>query len=303
MSGTVIKAGDGHEIHVRTWAPDGDVKGVVQVLHGLGEHIGRYERFAQACVARGFAVVGHNHRGHGPECDQYGYFAPRDGWRLVLNDALAVHNDIRKRFDGRPIMLLGHSMGSFFAQAFAAEFATPLAGLALSGSGWPSRLQLLPGRLVATIEAWRLGKHGYSKLLDKMGFGSFNKPFAPARTDYDWLTRDAAEVDKYIADEFCGGAFTCGLWLDLLAGISDVTRDSTLQRIPSGLTVLILGGAADPVGGDDALGKLAFHYAQTGHSRLKVRIYADGRHEMLNETNRDEVTAHLVEWFTMCSSR
>lgn len=303
MSGTVLKAGDGHEIQVRTWSPDGEAKAVVQLLHGLGEHIGRYDRFARACVASQFAVVGHDHRGHGPACDQYGYFAARDGWRLVLSDALTVHNDIRDRFDGKPVVLLGHSMGSFIAQAFAAEFATPLAGLALSGSGWPSRLQMAPGRLVAMIEAWRLGKHGYSKLLDKMGFGSFNKPFEPGRTGYEWLTRDEAEVDKYIADEFCGGPFTCGLWLDLLGGIGDVVRASALQRIPSGLPVMILGGAADPVGGDKGLGKLAFHYAQTGHGRLKVRVYPEGRHEMLNETNRDEVTADLIEWITTCSSR
>ena len=299
----MLKAKDGHEIRVRTWSPDGEAKAVVQVLHGLGEHIGRYERFASACIANRLAVVGHNHRGHGPECDQYGYFAPKDGWRLALNDALTVHNDASERFNGLPIVLFGHSMGSFIAQAFAAEFAASLAGLALSGSGWPSQLQMLPGRLVAMIEAWRLNRHGYSKLLDKMGFGSFNKSFKPARTGYEWLTRDEAEVDKYIADEYCGGPFTCGLWLDLLGGIGDVARESTLHRIPSGLPTLILGGAADPVGGDKGLGKLAMHYAQTGHSRLKVRIYPDGRHEMLNETNRDEVTRDLIEWITMCSSR
>lgn len=303
MSGTVLKAKDGHEIDVQTWMPDGEVRAVVQLLHGLGEHIGRYERLARACVARQIAVVGHNHRGHGPRCDQYGYFAAKDGWHLVLNDALTVHNDIRERFDNKPVVLIGHSMGSFIAQAFAVEFATPLAGLALSGSGWPSRLQTVPGRLVATIEAWRLGRHGYSKLLDKMGFGAFNKPFEPARTEYDWLTRDEAEVDRYIADEYCGGPFTCGLWLDMLGGLGDVASNSALQRIPSGLPIMILGGAADPVGGDKGLGKLAFHYAQTGHGRLKVRIYPNGRHEMFNEINRDDVTSDLIEWITTCSSR
>jgi alpha-beta hydrolase superfamily lysophospholipase len=299
----VVKADDGHEIHVRTWRPDGEVNGVVQLLHGLGEHIGRYERFANACVSQGMAVVAHNHRGHGPECDQYGYFAAREGWQKVLTDVLAVHNDIKSRFDDQPIILFGHSMGSFIAQAFAINFATPLAGLALSGSGWPSRLQMLPGRLVAKFEAWRLGKHGYSTFLDRLGFGAFNKPFKPARTEFDWLSRDEAEVDKYIADELCGGPFTSGLWLDMLGGLADIGGEAALRRIPAELPIYIVGGTADPVGGDKGLGKLAFHYAQTGHGRLRVKIYPDGRHEMLNETNRDEVMADLIEWFTSCSSR
>ena len=291
-----IKADDGHVIHVRTWRPDVPASGVVQLLHGLGEHVDRYARFARACCDRGLALVAHNHRGHGPECDQYSYFSARDGWRLVQTDALAVHNDLKSRFDGLPVILFGHSMGSFIAQAFVMNFATPLAGLALSGSDWPSKLQLIPGKIVALLEGWRLGRHDYSPLLDKMGFGSFNKAFEPGRTGYEWLSRDDAEVDKYVADEYCGGPFTCGLWLDLLGGVSEVASEASLQRIASDLPILILGGEDDPVGGDRGLGKLALHYAQTGHSRLTVKIYPGGRHEMLNETNRDDVTADILDW-------
>lgn len=294
----VIKADDGHEIRVRTWRPEGQPVGVLQLLHGLGEHVDRYARFAAACCDRGLALVAHNHRGHGRECDQYGYFAPKGGWRLVQTDALAVHNDLKERFDGLPIVLFGHSMGSFIAQAFVMQFATPLAGLVLSGSNWPSKLQLIPGKIVAHLEGWRLGRHKYSSILDKMGFGSFNKAFEPARTGYEWLSRDETEVDKYVADEYCGGPFTCGLWLDLLGGVSEVASEASLKRIASDLPTLILGGEVDPVGGDKGLGKLAFHYAQTGHSRLTVKIYPGGRHEMLNETNRDEVTADILDWIS-----
>ncbi len=299
----VIKVADGHEIHVQTWQPEGESKLVIQLLHGLGEHSNRYARFAEACVREGFALVAHDHRGHGEHCDLYGFFAEAGGWNKVLTDALAVHNDARERFPDRSLLLFGHSMGSYIAQAFTMEFATPLAGLLLSGSTWPARPLTFIAKIIGHVETWRLGKEGHSTLLDKMFFGAFNKPFEPARTEMDWLSRDPAEVDKYVADSLCGGPFTNQLWLDLLGGLGDISGDAALRRIPADLPIMIMGGAEDPVGGDKGLGKLAFHYAQTGHTRLKVKIYPEGRHEMLNETNRDEVTADLLEWITSCSSR
>jgi len=299
----VIKASDGHEIHVQAWQPDGEVRGVIQLVHGLGEYSDRYARFGRACVEQGFVLVAHDHRGHGPHNDQYGYFGAKDGWNKVVSDTLAVHKDTLERRPGQPIVLLGHSMGSYIAQAFAMEYSTPLAGLLLSGSTWPSKLLLIPAGLIAIIESWRLGRPGYSALLDKVGFGNFNKPFQPARTGMDWLSRDEAEVDKYVADDLCGGPYTCGLWLDLLGGLRDIASEKALQRIQGDMPIMITGGADDPVGGDDGMGKLAFHYAQTGHSRLKVKIYPEGRHEMLNEVNRDEVTTDMLDWIAGCFER
>lgn len=298
-----LSASDDHEVHVQTWRPTGELRAVVQLLHGLGEHSNRYARFAGKCVEERLALVAHDHRGHGEHCDQYGYFATENGWHKLLSDALEVHNDIRARFPEQPIVLLGHSMGSYIAQAFVAEYSTPLAGLLLSGSTWPSRLLIWPASFVARIEAWRVGRHGYSALLDKIAFGNFNKPFEPARTPMDWLSRDENEVDKYVADELCGGPYTCGLWLDLFAGLRSIASEATLQRIPADLPILITGGSEDPVGGDAGMGKLAFRYAQTGHTRLKVKIYPEGRHEMLNETNRDDVTADFLDWINGCVTR
>lgn len=299
----IVAAADGHQIHMQTWRPEAEPTLVVQLLHGLGEHSKRYARFGQACVEKGYALVAHDHLGHGEHAELYGFFAAENGWGKVLADALAVHNDAKARFPDRPVVLLGHSMGSYIAQAFTMEFSAPLAGLLLSGSTWPSRALLIPAKLIAYFESWRLGKEGRSALLDKMLFGAFNKPFEPARTEMDWLSRDPGEVDKYVADAKCGGPFTNRLWLDLFGGLKSISNDNALRRIPADLPIMIMGGANDPVGGDKGLGKLAFHYAQTGHTRLKVKIYPDGRHEMLNETNRDEVTADLLDWITSCSAR
>lgn len=292
----ILTAPDGHDIHVQLWQPENEVTCIVQVVHGLGEHGDRYDRFAAAAAARSYAVCVHDHRGHGGHGDSPGHFADSDGWGKVVSDVEAVNNYVREHFEGLPVVLLGHSMGSYVAQAFAMHFGGRLSGLLLSASTWPSRLQLLPAFVLAYVEGWRLGIHGKSTLLDQLGFGNFNKPFAPARTDLDWLSRDEAEVDKYIANPLCGGPYTCGLWRDLMHGLFSIASDNALIRIPSSLPIMISGGEDDPVGGDKGMTKLAMHYAQTLHQRLTIKIYEGGRHEMLNEINRDEVTEDWLNW-------
>jgi alpha-beta hydrolase superfamily lysophospholipase len=292
----ILDAGDGHDIRLQLWQPAEECSCVIQVLHGLGDYADRYARFAAAAVERGFAVCAHDHRGHGPHCDDYGHFADRDGWQAVAADNKLVNDSIREQFAARPIVLLGHSMGSYFAQHFAMHHAAFLSGLILSASTWPSRVQLLPAFVIAHFERLRIGARGRSALLDYMGFGKFNKPFEPARTGQDWLSRDEAEVDKYVGDPLCGGPYSCSLWCDLIGGLFYISSDDALLRIPSDLPILITGGESDPVGGDKGMTRLAMHYAQTSHQRLKLKIYAGGRHEMLNEINRDEVTADWLSW-------
>jgi alpha-beta hydrolase superfamily lysophospholipase len=292
----VLAADDGHKIHVQLWQPAGDCIGVLQVVHGLGEHADRYGRFAAAAGERGYAVCAHDQRGHGPHADDPGYFAVTKGWERVVNDVETVNVFVRETFPDIPIVLLGHSMGSYIAQNYAMYHGDRIKGLILSASTWPSKVKLLPAFVLAHIEAWRLGAGAKSPLLHKLGFSDFNKPFNPARTDLDWLSRDEDEVDKYIADPLCGGPYTCGLWRDLFGGLLKISSDNSLRRIPSDLPILITGGELDAVGGDKGMGKLATHYAQTQHSRLKVRIYPEGRHEMLNEINRDEVTRDWLDW-------
>ena len=293
---TILTADDGHRIHVQTWAPDGDPVGAIQLVHGLGEHIKRYGRFAEAAAARGYVVYGHDHRGHGLSEGERGYYADENGWHKVVEDARVVNDHLRENYAGKPVVLLGHSMGSFIAENFAMHYGARLQGLLLSGSTWPQRIQLLPGRLLAKLESFRVGKRGNSALINALGFGAFNRPFRPVRTEMDWLSRDEAEVDKYIADPHCGGPFTCGLWLDFMGGLYELGSDHALTRIPADLPVLITGGSVDPVGGEKGMTRLAMHYMQTLHQRVKLKIYPDGRHEMLNEINRGEVTADWLDW-------
>jgi alpha-beta hydrolase superfamily lysophospholipase len=285
-----------HEIRLRIWRPDDEIIGIVQLLHGMGEHVGRYDRFAREANRQGIVVCAHNHRGHGGPDPEPVFFAERGGWDLVVDDARVVHTHMIEQFPGKRIVLLGHSMGSFIAQSYAMHYGAELSGLLLSASTWPNRLQSLPGMLLARLVALRTGKRGTSPLLDRLGFGNFNKGFEPARTEMDWLSRDEQEVDTYVADPLCGGPYTAGLWIDLLGGLVRIGSDHALGRIPGDLPVLITGGSDDPVGGENGMTKLAMHYAQTGHSRMTLKLYPGGRHEMLNETNRDEVTADWLDW-------
>lgn len=296
-----LKAPDGHDIHLRLWLPPGPATHVVQVVHGLGEHAGRYEGFAAAANARGIAVAAHDHRGHGEHADPRGYLGARGGWGSLIGDTHAVHQWLEDRFEGLPLVVLGHSMGSFIAQAWLIRHNPRLAGVILSGSTWPSRSLLLAGALIGRIETWRVAPHGNSPVLNRMGIGKFNRPFRPARTPYDWLSSDEAEVDRYIADPNTGGPYSAGLWAELARGLLEISTDAALQRIAADLPVLITGGEEDPVGGDKGMSKLAMHYAQTGHQRLKVRIYPGGRHEMLNEREREHVMSDWLDWILTTS--
>jgi alpha-beta hydrolase superfamily lysophospholipase len=292
----VLRAQDGHDIHIQVWRPGGECSRVIHIVHGLGEYAARYRRFAGFAAARGYAGCAHDQRGHGPQAEHPGYLGARNGWQLLIDDVGQVNEFVRSEFDSIPVILLGHSMGSYIAQNFAMYHGPRIDALILSASTWPSRLRVIAGLIVAHVESWRLGPHKDSRLLHFLGFSSFNGPFKPARTELDWLSRDEDEVDAYINDPLCGGPYTCGLWLELARGLLRISSDNELLRVPSDLPILITGGAVDPVGGEKGMGRLALHYAQTGHQRLKVKVYDDGRHEMLNEINRDAVAADWLDW-------
>lgn len=291
-----IDSGDSHKIPIYLWDSPASPIAVIQVFHGLGEHSARYDRFAREATDNGYIVCAHDHRGHGPASEEIGFFAPQNGWELLVSDGYAVTKFLKQRFASLPIVLLGHSMGSYIAQSYSMRYCDELAALILSASTWPSRPLIFIGRLVARIESWRRGLHGTSPLLDKLGFGDFNKRFEPARTEFDWLSRDHDEVDAYIDDSLCGGPYSTGLWLDLLGGLLSISKNKALRDIAADLPILIAGGADDPVGGKSGMNKLSARYAATGHHRLDTRIYEGGRHEMLNETNRVEFTDELLRW-------
>lgn len=296
------EAGDAASLFVRRFLPDGgkDPKGVVHVAHGMAEHGGRYARLAEALTAAGYAVYANDHRGHGRSAscpDELGSLGGRSRfWRAVRDLEELVQHEKREH-PGLKIVLFGHSMGSFLVQGLLTTRGEALAGAILSGSGGKPGLLASTGRIVARAERRRLGDAGKSALLDALSFGEYNKAFAPNRTRFDWLSRDPAEVDAYVADPLCG--FTCGasLWVDLLDGLAEIARPSGLARVPKDLPIYVFSGDRDPVGENGrSVTRLVEAYRKAGLRRVTQRLYPGGRHEMLNETNRDEVTRDLVAW-------
>jgi alpha-beta hydrolase superfamily lysophospholipase len=295
-----INSRDGSEIHVYKWIPDGEIRGVVQIAHGMSEHAKRYDGFANVLTLAGYAVYANDHRGHGRTAnspDNLGHFSEADGWSLAVDDLNELTKLIKEENKDLPIILLGHSMGSFLAKSYVQKYGKDLAGLILSGTGTDQGLLSQIGILVAKYEMWRIGKKGRSKLLNNLSFGNFNKPFNPNRTEYDWLSRDEKEVDKYVSDPYCGGIVTAGFFYDMLTGIKHADRSHEINKVPKNLPIFIISGDKDPVGGNTKLVlKTIRKYQAAGIEDLKYKFYPEARHELLNELNKEEVFENIIEW-------
>jgi alpha-beta hydrolase superfamily lysophospholipase len=290
----VIQSTGGVHVTYRRWLPVGDVRATVQIVHGASEHSGRYGRLAGALTARGFAVYAMDLRGHGRTAEGTGtgrFGAP--GFDGVLDDVQALHLVAAEQHPGVPRVLLGHSMGSIIALASAERDGGDLAGLVLSGP-----LGVDPGLAdtVSQLEA-ALAAGLADRPLDALG--AFNESFEPARTPYDWLSRDDAEVDAYLADPLAGDEMplTYGYAAVVFGASVRASSPEGIAALPDGLPVLLLSGSRDPVGGV-AAGQVTALAGQLRDRGLPVdqRVYPDARHEVFNETNRDEVVADLLDW-------
>jgi alpha-beta hydrolase superfamily lysophospholipase len=293
---------DGTEVFVNRWLPDGQAKAVVQIAHGLAEHSSRYARFAQRLTDHGYAVYGSDHRGHGQTSGESsgkrGFFNEKDGWQTVVDDLHAVTDKAREEQPGLPVFLLGHSMGSFISRGYAAQYGSELAGLVLSGTAGGAGALGKVGIFLAATQARLRGHSHTSGLMNTLTFGQYNSAFKPTRTDFDWLSRDPDEVDKYINDPDCGFVFSAGGFADLLRGLETVNTDRSASRIPKGLPVHLVSGDKDPVGGKDGKGvrTVADQLRRLGVHDVTLTLWPDARHEILNETNRDQVETEIVEW-------
>ena len=280
--------------HIYLWTVENPV-GVIQILHGMAEHMERYGEFAEEMNRLGWVVAGHNHRGHGKEADQdhLGYFAKEHGWDRVLQDAYEVTGHLKYRFPGKKIVLYGHSMGSFAAREYAIRYGKELGGLVLSGTGWHPKMLCLAGLCLAKLSK----KDVPCKLVDSIAFSGNNKPFEPARTAVDWLSRDEKKVDEYIADPLCGFQFTGQAFCDMFGGLLSLSKTDRLRKMPKALPTLFVSGASDPVG---SMGKgvetVAKQFQDAGMQSVTLKLFEGARHEMHNETNRSELFACLDEW-------
>ncbi len=295
-----LNAGDDARIAVHTWIPTAKPAAVIQISHGMAEYAMRYDRFAEAALKAGYAVFAADHRGHGETAvslDKLGYLADTNGFERVVEDQYEITLDIKKKFPSTPVILFGHSFGSFIAQRYIEKHGEDISACILTGTTGPNPALVNGGKLAANLVAIFSGRKKPSPLLTKLSFGSYNKGFPDAQSPNAWLSRDTEEVEKYDASPWSGFTCTAGFFQDLMAGLSLIHTKAALSGLPLNLPVLIASGSEDPVSGSGKTIKtLADIYRNMGIKNVKLVLYPGARHEILNETNRDEVTKDILDW-------
>lgn len=299
---TLPSTDNSHNLHTVIWQDDGvHPKGVVQIIHGMCEYIKRYSDFAEYMAENGFIVCGHDHLGHGETAafdSELGYFAAKDGWKLLVDDCYVVTTELRKMYPDLKLFVLGHSMGSFILENYLSKYGSKIDGALISGTGGPNPLGGFGDSLAKIIAAAKGGTYR-SKLLDNMAFGNYCSKIKGKRTNKDWLTYDAAIVDKYCADKFCMFTFTVSAFRDLFRLLSNATAEGWAGTVPNDLPVIYFAGNEDPVGN---YGKgVAIMYdrlAKSGQKDISLRLYDGMRHETLNEIGKQQVWDDVRLWIS-----
>ena len=292
-------------IHACIWRPEGEIKGVVQIIHGMCEHVGRYSKFAEYLNGQGYIVCAEDHLGHGKsvlEEKRLGYFSRQRSTKIVIDDIRALHLAVKKQTEGKPYFLLGHSMGSFFCRKYISLYGSELSGALILGTGFKDAFTLCCGLVLTRLNALVCGWHHRSKILTKIAFASYNKKFKPVNSDFDWLSKDEENVAAYNADPLCGFTFTDNGYHILFSILKDVCSHKTIEATPKDLPVILLSGLDDPVGsyGNGVL-KLKKKFEEAEMKDVEVKLYDGARHEILNDFCREEVYGDILAFIEKCS--
>ena len=289
-----------HAVSARWWSPEGTPRAVVQLVHGISEYIGRYDAFARFLARQGFAVVGHDHLGHGrtaKDPSEFGWFADKDGWKYVLEDTHALFLRAREAYPDLPYFLMGHSMGSFVVRGCLIFWPGTVDGAILSGTGPEPPLTVAAGRVLSALLTRLRGPRAHSALLDGLSMGRYNRLFRPNRTGADWISRDTAVVDAYCADPLCRFLPTVSMFHDMMVGLQLLAKRENLRRMDPDTPVYFFSGDKDPVGAcGKGVQKVAGWFRSAGVKDVTVKLYPEGRHEMLNELGREQVYGDVLAW-------
>ena len=289
-------SGDGQtKIHGIVWRPETDVKAVLQICHGMVEYIDRYNDFAQYLAERGVCVVGHDHLGHGKsvQSEEYlGFFHESHGNKYVITDIHRLRRMTEKDYAGVP-----YFMGSFLLRQYLTMRAEGLAGAIIMGTGYMPHGLLAAGQMVCRTIAAVKGWQYRSEFMNQLGMGGYNKQFEPSESTKDWITSDEEMRKKYEADPLCSFTFTVNGYYQMFEGMKVLTKKNAMDKIPGSLPVLFVSGAEDPVGSNgEGVARVFRKYERAGIQDVKMKLYTKGRHEILNESNREQVYEDLYQW-------
>lgn len=283
-----------HQVHAVLWLPEnGEIKGVVQLVHGICEYILRYDDFANFLTEQGFAVTGNDHLGHGKTVkseDEYGYFTE---WTDLVRDVRTLQQRTQKQFPNLPHFILGHSMGSFVTRTYLIDYPDGLTGAILSGTGQEAAISVAAGKFLTSLGNPKKVNHTFYKL----SIGAYNQNFAPTRTSADWICSDEKVVNTYLADPQCNFPTKAGMNHAMMYGLQYIGSKKNLAKMNKNLPIYFFAGDRDPVGAmGKGVQKVARLFREIGMKEVTVKLYPDGRHEMLNEINKSEVYRDVAEW-------
>jgi alpha-beta hydrolase superfamily lysophospholipase len=296
----IIESPTGAQLTVYWCAPEGETQGVVHINHGLAEHAARYAEFGEFLASKGWASVAHDHRGHGRTIAPDGaprLFAYDKGWDKVIADTHAVNAAVQKNHPGKPVVILGHSMGGTIAMNYLMKHPETLAGCAI----WNANIDKGVARLlsfVAGLGATMSKPDRPAGLIDQLSFKAWDKKFRDERPQFGWLSRDLDEVDRYVADPLCGWTASWSLWRDFAHGLKCAADDRRLKAVPKSLPFHLIGGSDDPAtDGGDAIAKLGARLRRQGYG-AQEEILDGFRHETLNENGREAVMERFAAWLS-----
>lgn len=288
------------QIHAIEWQPETEVKAIVQLCHGMVEHIDRYHDFAEFLAQNGYYVVGHDHLGHGKSVvsdEKLGYFHEKNGNAYVIADIHQLRVRTEKKYPNVPYFLMGHSMGSFLVRQYLGMYGSGLKGAIIMGTGDQPNIILEAGKLVCKVIAMCKGWEYRSKLVDGMAAGGYNKAFQNETDGSNWLSRNPENVKKYKDDPLSGYMFTVNAYYHMFSGMAKMNKQESEGKLPKSLPVLLVSGAEDPVGNyGKSVEKVYQRYKECGIQDVEMKLYENDRHEILNEVDRDIVFQDILKW-------
>lgn len=290
-----------HKIHAIRWIPETEKPVcILQIIHGMTEHVDRYDEFARFMAGKGILVVGDDHLGHGKSVnpgEPFGYFCKEDAATVLVRDEHRLKKIMQEEYQGVPYIILGHSMGSFIARNYLIRYGSGIDGAIIMGTGMQSRFGLAIGRLIAAVQILLGGAKRESRLLDRLSFGSYNKRIESPKTSSDWLCANAESVERYMADPLCGFVFTANGFQTLMKLVWNLYDAEKLKKMPRQLPVLFLAGEEDPVGNyGRAVTAVYESFRELGMEHVQMKLYPGDRHEILNEADRVEVYGDIYRW-------
>ena len=289
-----------NKIHARMCVPDAEPRAIVQIIHGIAEYIDRYDEFMSFLADNGIIAVGTDHLGHGKSIEsdeQTGFFAYDNGWDYVVRDEEVLRLAMHENYPELPIIVFGHSMGSFMARTLLIRYPDAFNAAIISGTGNQGAALVNGGLFMGNLVTGLKGAHHYSKFLNNLAIGSYNKIYDNPKTEYDWLSRDEANVQKYIDDPLCGFIPSCSLFRDMMTGVKFITNKKNLTAMNKDMPVYFMSGDMDPVGEcGKGVQKAYNNFLEAGMKDVSIKLYPGGRHEMLNEINKDEVYTDILAW-------